>query len=118
MNSLSSLDALDACLLASHDRPLFIFKHSTACPISAKAYGQVADYLQRRAAEDPDVHLVKVIEDRPVSDQIADQLQVPHKSPQLILVQHGRVLWSTSHYGILSEAMRQAVERLLPSATN
>lgn len=118
MNPLSSLDALDACLLASRDRPLFIFKHSTACPISAAAYREVANYLQQRGADDPDVYLVKVIEERPVSNQIADLLQLPHKSPQIILVHDGRVLWSASHYGISSEAMRKAGERRHPSPTN
>ena len=58
--------------------------------------------------------LVKVIEDRQVSNQIADQLQLQHKSPQLILLQDGAVKWSASHYGIYADAIQNAVSGRLP----
>jgi bacillithiol system protein YtxJ len=107
VHDLTSLSDLDACLTESEQRPLFIFKHSTACPISSEAYRQVAAYVTAAAPEDPPVYLVKVIEDRPVSNQIADNLAVPHKSPQIILVQARAASWSASHYGITAEKLKE-----------
>ncbi|MCL4693538.1 MAG: bacillithiol system redox-active protein YtxJ [Candidatus Hydrogenedentes bacterium] len=107
---LNTLESLDACLSASKARPLFIFKHSTACPISAAAYREVTEYATGTGAEDPDVYLVKVIEDRPVSNKIAEVLGVAHKSPQVILVRDGQCAWTASHHGIRTERMREAVD--------
>lgn len=106
---LTSLEALDACLSASEIHPLFIFKHSTACPLSAEAFRHVAAYATGASGEQPEVYLVKVIEDRPVSNQIAQELQVPHKSPQLILVKDRKAAWSASHYGINPGRIEEAV---------
>jgi len=106
---LSSLDALDACLSASNETPAFIFKHSTACPVSSEAYRQVAAYAERAAPDEPKVYLVKVIEERPVSNKIAEVLGVAHKSPQLILVKSGECVWTASHHGIRGERIREAI---------
>ncbi|NUM53022.1 MAG: bacillithiol system redox-active protein YtxJ [Candidatus Hydrogenedentes bacterium] len=109
MKALTSLPELDDCLIASAEKPVLIFKHSTACPISSQAYHEVAKYIQNASESDPKVYLVKVIEARPVSNQIADELALQHKSPQLILVKDRSVLWSSSHYGINEQAIREAV---------
>jgi bacillithiol system protein YtxJ len=106
---LTNLQELDACMSESAVRPVFIFKHSTACSISAAAYRHVAKYSQSATEADPEVYIVKVIEDRPVSNQIADELVIQHKSPQLILVKDRAVVWSSSHYGINEQAIRKAV---------
>jgi len=107
---LSSLEALDACLTASGDAPVFIFKHSTACPISSEAYRHVGAYAEGEDADRPDVYLVKVIEERPVSDKIAEVLGVAHRSPQLILVHNRECVWTASHYGIREERIREAAK--------
>jgi bacillithiol system protein YtxJ len=99
----------------SAERPVLLFKHSTACPISAEAFRQVAGYVAQAAPSQPDVYLVKVIEDRPVSNQIADQLRVAHKSPQLLLVKDRTVLWWASHYGINLKAVQEALAKHLPT---
>lgn len=109
VNPLNTLEALDACLSASSQAPVFIFKHSTACPISAAAYREVAEYVAAAAADDPPVYLVKVIEERPVSNQIAEVLGVPHKSPQIVLVRDGQCIWTASHHGIRKERLREAI---------
>ncbi|MCC6491018.1 MAG: bacillithiol system redox-active protein YtxJ [Candidatus Hydrogenedentes bacterium] len=107
MNDLTSLNELDACLTDSEQRPVFIFKHSTACPISSEAYRQVAAYVAAAAPEDPPVYMVQVIEDRPVSNQIADALGVAHKSPQIILVSSRAAAWTASHYGVRADKMKE-----------
>lgn len=106
---LTSLQELDVCLTESMQRPVLIFKHSTACPISSEAFRHVAKYTESADESDPEVYMVKVIEDRPVSNQIADELALQHRSPQLILVKDRAMIWSSSHYGINENAIREAI---------
>lgn len=110
MRELTTLDDWQACKQESQANPIFVFKHSTACPISGSAYERVSRFLENPPERCPDVHLVKVIESRPVSNAVAADTGVQHASPQMLLLDGGKVVWSTSHGGIRGEAMREAVE--------
>lgn len=55
---------------------------------------------------------VRVIEERPVSLQLARLVEVLHESPQAILIVEGRAVWHDSHRAITVEALRSAVARL------
>ena len=109
MIDLNSSADLEQCLALSDQGPVFIFKHSTACPISAAAHGQLEAHLARAAADAPPIHRVKVIESRPLSNEITSRLGVAHQSPQLILVRERRAVWNTSHGDITAEALTAAL---------
>jgi|SRR5690625_1674876 len=94
---------------SSTDKPVLVFKHSTTCPISARAFGQYEAYLES-ADQDFDSYLVKVIEDRPVSNHIAEATSVKHESPQIFLIRDKEVHWHTSHSKITVESIGEAVE--------
>ena len=81
---------LEQLLERSKTNPVLIFKHSTQCPISSHAYDEFTEFAE--AAEDLTCGLVLVIEDRNVSDTIAERLDVRHESPQAIVVKDGRAL--------------------------
>ena len=115
VKNVCSLAELDACLSASAERPILLFKHSTACPISAEAFRQVGSYATQAGPDQPEVYLVKVIEVRPVSNRIADLLGVIHKSPQLLLVKDNAAVWTTSHYGINLKSIQEALTKHLPA---
>jgi bacillithiol system protein YtxJ len=53
--------------------------------------------------------LVKVIESRPVSNQIAEDLGVKHESPQVILLKGGASYWNASHWAITEEHIHAVV---------
>lgn len=95
----------------SHQKPVFLFKHSTRCPISASRWRVIQDLAKKesRAA----FHVVLVIEDRPVSAHIAQETGVRHQSPQAILLHQGKSTWDASHYSITEEDMVAALERVL-----
>ena len=85
-----------------------IFKHSTTCPISAKAFQEVSEF----AKEDKlPIVLVKVIESRPLSLHIAGELKITHASPQVIMMKDNRSVWNTSHYDITKTHMDEAQSR-------
>jgi bacillithiol system protein YtxJ len=112
MTEITTLDDLDALLAATSERPAFIFKHSTTCPISAGAHRRVQAYIKQVAENGgatPEFRIVRVHESRPVSNAIAERLGVVHKSPQLLFVRDGRCVWDTSHYNITAENIDKAL---------
>jgi bacillithiol system protein YtxJ len=95
----------------SHQKPVFVFKHSTSCPISASRW----PIFQSFAAQEPRAafYRVLVIQDRPVARQIAQETGVRHESPQAILLYRGKPVWDASHYSITIEGLAAALERAL-----
>ena len=110
MNELTAIEDWEACLSASETAPVFVFKHSTRCPISTAAYSAVTRHVASAGETGPRFHLVKVIESRPVSNAITEALGIEHKSPQLILVKERKAVWDASHYGINAERIEEAVK--------
>jgi len=105
LNEITSENEWQEVVEKSKEEPVFVFKHSTACPISAGAHRQVTRYEGGRP-----VFMVKVIESRPISTKIAESTGVPHASPQLILLKDGAPAWNTSHGNITADAMQAAAE--------
>ncbi|KTD83296.1 bacillithiol system redox-active protein YtxJ [Paenibacillus etheri] len=85
-----------------------LFKHSTTCPISAKANEEFQVYLKDA---DTAAAVVLVIEDRSVSNQIAEDFGIKHESPQLFLLEDNEVRWNTSHWKITRDAIKEAVNQ-------
>jgi bacillithiol system protein YtxJ len=109
MYKLSTIEQLDSALTASAAKPLLLFKHSTRCPISARAHQEMEAYLQGTVASNVEYGIIYVVEDRPVSNEAAARLGVKHESPQVILVKDGRAVWSTSHYSITGGSLQNAL---------
>lgn len=121
MQEVVSIDQAETLITDSAERPLFIFKHSTRCPVSAHAAGEVETFDRTTCAPGrasapgaPGVTLARVlvVEQRPVSLWIAERLQTPHASPQVMLVSGGKVVWSASHFGVTADAMAAALRSL------
>jgi len=113
MKEIMSLDDWEACLAASDDKPVWVFKHSTRCPVSTAAHTCVTKYEDGAPEIAPEVRMVKVIESRPVSNAIAEALEVAHQSPQLILLRGRKALWSASHYDISAENIARALDKFV-----
>lgn len=101
----------DAILAESKKSPVFIFKHSTECPISAGAAFRTNDWIKNKSTkETPKFYFVKVIERRPVSKKIEKDIAVKHESPQLLLMKNGKNLWNTSHEKITAKSIETAIK--------
>jgi bacillithiol system protein YtxJ len=83
-----------------------LFKHSTTCPISAKAHEEFQEFVSENPTSAAIVH---VIEDRPVSNQVAEDFGIKHESPQIFLIENGEVRWNTSHWKIKKETIKEAL---------
>jgi len=101
VRQLTSVDEWQEACEKSSEKPLVVFKHSTRCDISAGAHEAYMRYAEDAGDNAPvDFAIVHVIEDRPVSNAIAETLGVQHKSPQAILVRDGRAVWHDSHWNL------------------
>lgn len=72
-----------------------VFKHSTACGISAGAAREV-----RAMATSLPIYWVNVREQRDLSNWIAETYGVTHESPQLILIRDGNAAQVWNHYDV------------------
>ena len=81
----------------------YLFKHSTACPVSAAAADEV-----RAMLTDLDIYWVDVIERRPLSNWVAAEYGVPHASPQLLLIRNGEVKRAWSHSAITRDVAQES----------
>jgi len=111
---IESLDEWESLCSSSSSTPVFLLKHSTTCPISAAAHEQFMTAARQHETDD-DVRfaIVKVIEARPVSNKIAEQLEIHHASPQLIAIKDGKAIWAESHYAITSKAIDAVLDERL-----
>ncbi|MCY3773828.1 MAG: bacillithiol system redox-active protein YtxJ [Gemmatimonadetes bacterium] len=108
---LTKMEELDEAVGSSSDRPVFIYKHSTVCPVSARAADHYHDFAEEDSSSPPPLFTqVLVIENRDLSNEIESRLEVRHESPQLLLLRDGKVAWHASHFSISGENIRSALE--------
>lgn len=100
---ITTIEQWQEVLQSSNDGAVVVLKHSTTCPISAAAYREFT------ATDVQNTYLVKVIEHRDVSNEIADALQVKHASPQVIVVKDKQATWQATHYDVTAKAIQEAL---------
>ena len=95
-----------AALAAALESPrAVLFKHSTRCPVSAYVIDEVMEF----AEDHPEwpVYVLEVIEQRPLSNEVEERLEVRHESPQAFVLHEGRVHWHGSHNEVTADALRR-----------
>lgn len=91
----------------SQQEKVLLFKHSTQCPVSAEAFEEFQAFVKENS--DHTYAYVKVIESRPISNQIAEDLNTVHKSPQLFILENKEVKWTESHWNIKKKAIAKVI---------
>jgi bacillithiol system protein YtxJ len=93
---------LDNLISDSKQRAVIIFKHSNACPISARAYREMQQLR--------DVNLLEIQATPEISREIEKLTGVRHESPQVILMRDGKAVWNASHFDVNAASVSQALE--------
>lgn len=101
-------EELDAVLERSHERPVWLFKHSLTCGISAGARRRFEEWVHEQPAGEAAFVLLEVQRARPLSNAVAEATGVRHQSPQLLLLRGGEAVWNTSHGSITAAAIERA----------
>ncbi|MGO4500894.1 bacillithiol system redox-active protein YtxJ [Paenibacillus sp. 2RAB27] len=107
---LTTLTEWQEVLDRSSEKPAVVLKHSTTCPVSASALDEYEQYLAGTHNEAVDYFLVKVIESRPVSNQIAEDLGIKHASPQILYFKDKESIWNTSHWSVTNKHMSAVLD--------
>lgn len=95
----------------SNSIPVYIFKHSTTCGISAQAKENVE--ISFKNTDKPFLfYYLDLLKYRSVSNEVASKLNVHHQSPQLILVHDGQVAFTTSHHKIKANILEDSLSLL------
>lgn len=96
---LSELDQLEEMLKRSQGEPVVVFKHSTRCPISARAWSSFQSDSELLPPSLP-LYYLDVISHRSLSQELANRLGVEHQSPQVLLIQTKICVFDRSHSAI------------------
>ncbi|MBA4302040.1 bacillithiol system protein YtxJ [Algoriphagus alkaliphilus] len=99
-NKLTTAAQIQEIKALSVTKPVLIFKHSTRCSVSSISL----DRLMRnwKTADEAKVvpYFLDLIANRSLSNQIEEEFNIPHESPQVIIIRNGQSVYDTSHYGI------------------
>ena len=85
-----------------------LFKHSTLCPVSSRAFEEYCGW----AEEHPDALTgwIEVVQERVLARAVAESTGVGHESPQALLLVRGTALWHASHGAITRDALGAVVD--------
>ena len=87
--------------------PQVIFKHSTRCSISSMAKSRLEREKQPAGV---DFYYLDLIAHRDLSSKVAEDFDVWHESPQILLIKGGKCVYDESHSGIrMDDILKQAV---------
>ena len=105
LDSLEMLEQVDA---ESFNQPVAILKHSTSCGISRMVLRQFEkDYdLESDSVK---LYFLDLLRFREISNRIASKFNVPHESPQLIILKDGKVVHDSSHSAIEVNSIKMAI---------
>lgn len=103
---LNTEEQLAEILNKSHRKPQVIFKHSIRCSISS----MVKSRLEKSETPDTiDFHYLDLINYRSLSNKIAEDLNVYHESPQILLLKNGECIYDESHMAIRMDDIAEQV---------
>ncbi|MBL7706050.1 MAG: bacillithiol system redox-active protein YtxJ [Taibaiella sp.] len=98
---LNDINQLGEIATASQTRAQIIFKHSTQCNISADALAEMNRF-------EGEAWYLDLLAHRDISNQIAEQFQIRHQSPQVLIIKNNEVVYHESHWRIKAELVQEA----------
>jgi bacillithiol system protein YtxJ len=93
---LTQMETLEEIAEDSSNQPIAILKHSTSCGISRMVLRQ----FEQNYNIDPTsvkLYFLDLLSYRDISNKIALRFNVPHQSPQLIVIKDGKSVYDASH---------------------
>ena len=94
---------LENLITDSKAKPVIVFKHSTACSISSRAYREL------EKLEGP-VNILEVQSAREISRELANLTGIRHETPQVIVFRDGKAVWNASHFDVKAADVMKVVE--------
>lgn len=108
---LQSENDWHAARLGSVDKPTLVFKHSTRCGISSMALKQF-ERDWNLSQDDCHLYYIDILAHRKVSNLIAEELELVHESPQVLLMINKELMHHASHAEIDSATIMQLIQQV------
>jgi bacillithiol system protein YtxJ len=83
----------------SYSNKIAIFKHSTSCFISKTVLRNFEKEIEN-IDQKVELYYLDLLAHRAISNKIAEDLGIRHESPQLIVIENGKVIGNASHQDI------------------
>ena len=110
-SNLTEENQIAEIIALSSSIPVYIFKHSTTCGISAQAKENV-EISYKNTDKPLSFYYLDLLKFRSISNEVASKLNVHHQSPQLILIHDGQVAFTTSHHKIKATIIKDSLSLL------
>ena len=111
-NHLTAKGQIDQIKEASDSNPVLIFKHSTRCSISGMAENRLERSWNDKEIPTMEIYHLDLIQHRDISNYIAETLDVPHESPQVLIISGGECIYHNSHMGIAYHEIKRVFDSL------
>ena len=98
--ALTSDQAIEEIKKVSEEQPVLIFKHSTRCAISSTSLNRLERNWNAEDMQRVKPYFLDLIAYRTISNQVAQEFDVAHQSPQLLLIKNGQCVYHSSHMAI------------------
>lgn len=95
-SNLETMAQFEVLMATSFTVPQLIFKHSTRCSISRFVLNEFMSTYSF-SEQDFGAWYLDLLSYRAISNAIAQQLDVTHQSPQLLVIKNGKVVAHASH---------------------
>ena len=109
-HTINNAEAVTELIKMSGNRPLLIFKHSGRCSISNTALNRLETTWKSTETNNPIPYLIDVINERPISNEVASVSGIEHQSPQALIFINGQCVYEASHLGIRYSDMLSIIE--------
>jgi bacillithiol system protein YtxJ len=101
--NLTDSQQIQEIIELSKQSPVLIFKHSTRCSISSTALNR----LERAwNLTDAKAYYLDLIAYRPISNALAEQFNVEHQSPQVLIIKNGQCVHHENHWEIAFDTIQ------------
>ncbi|WP_457616926.1 bacillithiol system redox-active protein YtxJ [Lutibacter sp.] len=97
---LTSNSQIEEIQALSSESTIVIFKHSTRCSISSVVLSRFEKECNFTSNDAVKLYLLDLLSFRTLSNSIAQVFNIPHQSPQLIVIKNNTVVYSASHFSI------------------
>lgn len=104
-NQLTQMETLEEIAEDSANQPIAILKHSTSCGISRMVLRQF-EQNYNLVPGSVKLYFLDLLRYRDISNKIATRFNVPHESPQLLVIKNGKTIYSASHSEIDVEKLK------------
>lgn len=107
---LTSVEQLMQVAQTTHEKPVFLFKHSTRCSISAMAKNN----LERNWSSGDELcntYYLDLLQHRDVSNKIEEITGITHQSPQAIVLKGSDIIYDESHSAIDARRIESTLKR-------